>query len=111
VKPGDIVLAIVPQSDAIPKLRPALILKHIPPFGDFLICGISTQLRQFVPDLDEVISPEDTDFARSHLVERSLIRLGWLETITVRRITGVIGYIDENRLLRLKARLATFLRT
>jgi mRNA interferase MazF len=111
VRPGDIVLTSIPQSDGVPKRRPTPILKEIPPFGDFLICGISTQLRQHVPELDEIITENDDDFAASHLLEASLIRLGWLETVTARRISGVIGTISETRLRRMKAKLASFLRS
>ena len=111
MKPGDIVLAVVPQNDDVPKRRPTLILKQVPPFGDLLICGISTQLRHYIPDLDELITPQDSDFESSQLVEPSLIRLGWLETVTERRITGTIGRIGEPRLNRLKSRLASFIRS
>ena len=51
---GDIALASLPQADGLIKQRPALLLRQMPPFGDWLVCGISTQLRQQVADLDEV---------------------------------------------------------
>ena len=51
---GDIALASLPQADGLIKQRPALLLRQMPPFGDWLVCGISTQLRQRVADLDEV---------------------------------------------------------
>ena len=111
MKPGDIVLAIVPQNDEVPKRRPTLILKEIPPFNDYLICGISTQLRHFTPNLDEIIAEADDDFGVSQLKEPSLIRAGWLETVTLRKISGVIGHISEARLQRLRAKLASFICT
>jgi len=42
VKEADVILTPLPQADGPPKNRPALILRGLPPFGDFLVCGIST---------------------------------------------------------------------
>jgi mRNA interferase MazF len=55
----DIVLALLPQANGSLKRRPALIFREMPPFKDFLVCGISTQLRQEVKDFDETISSSD----------------------------------------------------
>jgi mRNA interferase MazF len=44
MKNGNIVLIPLPQSDGAIKRRPALLLKQMPPFNDWLLCGISTQL-------------------------------------------------------------------
>nr|VFK53666.1 MAG: PemK-like, MazF-like toxin of type II toxin-antitoxin system [Candidatus Kentron sp. TUN] len=52
---GDIVLTPFPQADGKVKNRPALILREFPPYGDFLVCGISTQIRQAVPGFDDII--------------------------------------------------------
>jgi mRNA interferase MazF len=70
----------MPQADGQWKSRPALLLCPMRPFGDLLLCGISTQLRHKVPDFDEEISPADDDFATANLVAPSLIRLGFLTT-------------------------------
>jgi mRNA interferase MazF len=56
---GDIALASLPQSDGFIKPRPAVLLRQMPPFGDWLVCGISTQLHQRVVGLDELIVPTD----------------------------------------------------
>ena len=50
---GDIVLTPVPQADGRLKNRPALFLREMPPYGDLLVCGISTQLHQLVPELED----------------------------------------------------------
>jgi mRNA interferase MazF len=52
VKPGEIVLLRLPQPDLSPgKLRPALVLSELPGlFGDVLVCGISSQLHQEIPN-------------------------------------------------------------
>jgi hypothetical protein len=56
MKESEIVIAVFLQSDGTLKRRPALVLREIPLFRDFLICGISTQLRPKVRDFDEIIS-------------------------------------------------------
>lgn len=56
MKAGNIVLTTIPQADGRPKNRPALLLCTMPPFGDALVCGISTQLRQEVAGFDEMIT-------------------------------------------------------
>lgn len=48
MKEGDIVLVDLPQSAGGSKLRPALILKQLPQYNDFLVCGISTQINQYI---------------------------------------------------------------
>jgi len=54
---GDIALAPLPQADGQIKNRPVILLRRLPPFGDFLICGVSTQLHQRVAGFDEAITP------------------------------------------------------
>jgi mRNA interferase MazF len=112
VNPGDVVLIPLPQVvPGPPKLRPALILAHLPgPYGDRLVCGISTQLGQYVPNWDEIIDPADADFAGSGLRGRSVVRLSFLHAADPRTIQGVIGTIDPHRLQRILTRLADHLR-
>jgi mRNA interferase MazF len=76
MKEGDVVLTPVPHSDGSIKNRPAILLREFPPYNDFLVCGVSTQLHQEVQGLDEVISISDPDFGSSSLKSESLIRLG-----------------------------------
>ena len=73
MKESDIVVAAFPQSDGSLKRRPALILREMPPFRDFLICGISTQIRQKVKNFDELVSLDVSDFEQSNLDSESLI--------------------------------------
>ena len=63
MKESDVILTAMPQADGNVKHRPAVILRDMPPFGDMLVCGVSTQLHQYVRGFDEIITPEDTDFA------------------------------------------------
>jgi hypothetical protein len=52
-------LAAIAQADGKHKNRPVLLLREMPKYGDFLVCGISTQLQQFIPDFDEIIRSID----------------------------------------------------
>lgn len=64
MKKGDIALANLQQADGQRKLRPVLLLKQMAPFQDWLVCGISSQLRQAVSGLDEVIRTTDDAFLK-----------------------------------------------
>lgn len=105
MKPGDVVLAQLRQADGVMKTRPALVLGEMPPFADFLVCGVSTQLRHEVPGFDEMMKPTDDDFKGSGLIEASLIRLGFLAILPRREVLGSIGSIAPERLQRLAQRL------
>ena len=109
MKAGDVVLASLSQVDGQQKIRPALLLCQTPPFGDWLSCGISSQVRHHVPGFDELITPDDRDFVGSGLRGGSLIRLGFLGTLTAPEIGGVLGAIAADRLQRLRRNLARHL--
>lgn len=106
---GDIVLAALPQTDGQVEPRPAVLLRQMPPFNDWLVCGVSTQLHQRVRDFDELITAAEADFVLSGLKAPSVIRLGFLATLSPRRILGVIGSISGERRQRLLRRLAEHL--
>src|SRR3972149_12140351 len=97
MKQGDVILTPVPQADGKLKERPAIILREMPAYGDFLVFGISTQLQQYVKGFDEIISPADEDFKSSGLLSKSLIRLGFLAVLPRASIVGTIGSIGEDR--------------
>ena|SRR5438093_7390965 len=61
MKEGDVVLTPIPQADGVIKNRPAIILREMPPYRDFLVCGVSTQLDKEVKGFDEVIDVTDDD--------------------------------------------------
>jgi len=109
VKERDVILVPLPQSDGQRKPRPAIILKVVPPFGDYLVCGVSTQLRQQVPHFDELILQSDADFGMSGLRTDSLIRLGFLAIYTKDQVLGSIGEISMERHRRLRRQSANFL--
>jgi len=101
MKPGDVVLIPLP---------PALVLALLPgSFQNVLICGISTQLRDLQPDWDEQIGPGDPDYLVSGLHRASAVRLSYLYSAERGEITGPIGRIDSQRLIRLRHRLISAL--
>jgi mRNA interferase MazF len=106
---GDIALAPIPQADGQIKNRPVVLLRRLPPFGDFLVCGVSTQVHQHVPGFDEMISPPDKEFDASGLKAASLIRLGFLAVIPNSALLGKIGEISSARLQRLLCNLCRHL--
>ena len=109
MKPGDIVLAALPQADGRRKLRPALLLCRLPGFADWLACGISTQLQHRVEGFDDVLSEADVDFKPSGLHRASAIRLGFLGTLPESDVAGSLGSVAPDRLERLRRRLADHL--
>lgn len=108
---GQIVLFRFPQADlAAGKLRPALLLGALPgPYDDWLICMISSQLRHFTRDFDEIVTEPDSDFSQSGLKAPSVIRAGRLAVVEGNMLLGAIGTIAPERLKRIKGRLAAWL--
>jgi mRNA interferase MazF len=110
MRPGDVLLAHLPQADGRSKDRPVLCLCSVPPFHDFLVCGITTQLTNRVAHLDEVIAENDEDFPKAGLKAASLIRTAFLALLPQSRFQGRIGFVSPERHRRLLNALATFLR-
>lgn len=97
MKEADIVLTPILQADGKIKNRPVILLRELPPYKDFLVCGVSTQLHQQVQGFDDIISPSDPDFAASGLRSQSLIRLSFLAVLPRNQIIGSIGSISSQR--------------
>jgi mRNA interferase MazF len=106
---GDIALAPLPQADGQIKNRPVALLRRLPPYGDWLVCGVSSQLQHQVTGFDEVIARSDPEFAQSGLKEDSLIRLGFLAVLPESALLGVIGSISPARHRRLLTNLCRHL--
>ena len=109
MKEADIALASLPQTVGARKNRPVLILREMPPFGDFLVCGVSSQTHQAVAGFDEVVRTSDGDFAASGLRCDSVIRLGYLAVMPGQRMMGALGAIESARHERLLRNLANHL--
>lgn len=99
----------MPQSDEKTKLRLVLLLKKLPGYNDFLVCGISTQLHQFIKNFDEIIDEKSDAFIETGLRQSSIIRLGFLAVIVNHKIAGSIGNINKNLYKTLLNRLGNFL--
>ena len=110
MREADIVLVALPQADGRTKPRPALLLRFMPPFQDALVCGISSQLQQQVPEFDELLLTSEADFAGTGLRTDSLIRLGFLAVVSRSNILGTLGGIAPLRHQRLLQRLSDYLR-
>jgi len=111
MKNGDVVLTPLPQADGVIKNRPAVALCQMPPFGDWLVCGISTQLHQQAAEFDELIQASDSDFAPSGLKAASVIRLGFLAVMPASKFLGVIASISHERRGRLLRKLSEYLKS
>ena len=109
MREGDVALAPLPQSDGSVKNRPVVLLRLMPPFDDWLGCGVSTQLHQRVAGFDELIERSDPDFPRSGLKAVSIVRLGYLAVLPGRELLGVIGSISPERHRRLLENLSRHL--
>jgi mRNA interferase MazF len=96
------------QADGQTKPRPVLFLATMRPFGDFLVCGISSQLHQEVQGFDELMMPGDSDFLTSGLRCPSLVRLGFLGVYAKPSFRGVMGSISKDRHRLLLSRLGTY---
>lgn len=106
---GDVALAPLPQADGRTKPRPAILLRRMAPFGDWLICGVSTQLHQALASFDDIIEPSHPDFRLSGLKAASVIRLGFLTVLPADHFLGILGSISRERHAKLLQRLSTFL--
>jgi len=72
---------------------------------------VSSQIRHFVADFDEIIGEKDDDFSLSGLKTTSVIRVGRLAVVNGEIFLGSIGQIKPARLLGIKSRLANWLST
>jgi PemK-like, MazF-like toxin of type II toxin-antitoxin system len=108
---GQIILFRFPQTDLeAGKLRPALLLGKLPgDYNDWLICMISSQTHHYIPQFDEMIEEQDSDFAPSGLKLVSVIRVSRLAVVEGRMLLGAIGQVSPERLRRIKSRLAAWL--
>jgi len=109
MKPGDVVLAQLPQAGSSEKMLPALLICQFPPFVDWLVCGISSKLHRFQANFDEMLDSSAIDFTTSGLREPSVIRLGFLATLSARQIGGGLGSVQPVRLHRLRRNLSEYL--
>jgi mRNA interferase MazF len=111
IQEGQIVLFKFPQTNQTSgKLRPALVIRKLPSLhDDWLICMVSSQLSQQVPEFDEVIKDEDADFLQSGLKTTSIIRIARLAVVNKSVLLGSIGNIGAERFLLIKKKLSAWI--
>ncbi|WP_414709921.1 type II toxin-antitoxin system PemK/MazF family toxin [Puia sp.] len=105
---GDIVLTTIPQ-DNQQKKRPVLILKILPRYNDLLVCAISSQVHQFVPNFDLELKISDAAFADTGLIKNSIVRLGSLAVLSTIDVIGTIGFLEKKLHRKLLQNLSDFL--
>ena len=108
---GQIILFKFPQTDQQQgKLRPALILRKLPGRHiDWLICMISSQVHQEIPELDETVTTDNSDFVQTGLKSDSVIRVSRLAVVEERILLGSIGQISSDRLAAIKQKIAKWI--
>lgn len=107
---GQLVLTPFPYTDLSgAKLRPVLMLRQSPRFDDWLVCMVSSRIEQAEAGFDEVLRPDDLDFAASGLKAPSVLRLSRLAVLDRSLLVGSIGTIGEERLARVRQRLAQWI--
>lgn len=110
MKQGDICLTSLQQADGETKLRPVLLITKLPGYGDWLVCGISSQLNKLVDDWDVLLEKEDPTFKETGLKKSSIVRLSFIASIPSVSITGHIGCISTSLLTEVKKRMCNHIR-
>jgi len=109
VKAGDVVRWTFGQGDGQRKMRPAVIIGPVPPFNDWLVCAVSTQLHREVKSLDLLVDASHPDFTRTGLRTPSLVRVAQLTTLPDKVIQGTLGDVSPSTLRTIKERLRDWL--
>ena len=108
---GQIVLTPFPYTDLSgAKLRPVLMLRRASArFDDWLVCMVSSQIQQADAGFDELLVPEDSDYALAGLKAPSVLRLSRLAVLDGALLVGCIGHVNDERLARVRRRLADWI--
>ncbi len=89
------------------KLRPVLLVARVPgTYPDWLVAMVSAQIELATPQFDEVIGIGDGDFESSGLKKPSVIRVGRLAVVEQGLLLGELGTISDERLRRVRSRIA-----
>ena len=112
IQEGQVVLFTFPQTSQVPgKIRPALAVRRLPgPHDGWLRCMVSSQLRQEVPGVDEILRDSDPDFGETGLKRSSVIRITRLAVVAADILHGTIGTLSEERLTRIRIKLSDWIR-
>jgi len=96
----------LPQSDGLHKPRPAVLIASFPPYGDWLVAGISSSIGLAVPELDIVLDQAHPSFTSARLGFPGIIRLGHAHVVPIQWIEGRIGAVDDDTIQLIRERLA-----
>lgn len=107
---GQVVRATLPQADGELKPRPVVLVRQFPPYGDWLVCGISKSVHSAVPGFDIVLDHTHPDFISARLAYPGVIRLGFLNAISRYEIEGALGRISEGTHALIVERLVAHLK-
>lgn len=110
MKKGDIIIASLPMIHGTYKKRPALIINSFPPYNDFLLCGISSQLHQNIKEAAYLLSANESYFKETGLSKSSIIRLNYLVMIPQTLIEGRIGSVPDSIYKEILNRLIELIR-
>ncbi|MGH7255381.1 MAG: type II toxin-antitoxin system PemK/MazF family toxin [Nitrospirales bacterium] len=104
---GQVALLRFPTTELTPgKPRPVLLIAPTPgPYEDWLVCMISTRIRQALESFDEVIDQGTEDFQRSGLKVASVVRVSRLAVVATETLVGTVGQISPERLERIRRKL------
>lgn len=102
-------MVALPQSNGDYKTRPVLLLRKFPGYGDFLVCGISSQLRQEILGFDVLLDEDHSDYPMSRLRKASVVRLSFLNVIPSHQIAGTIGNVSKKTHRLILERLSNYL--
>lgn len=106
MRAGDVVRVALPQADGQKKSRPALLVACFPPYGDWLVLGISGSLGLEVSGFDIRINQDHPSYQSARLGFPGIIRMGHAHVVPSAWIEGVMGRIDEATLQLARKRLA-----
>lgn len=95
---GSVAIASLQQADGVLKNRPVLILCQVPPYEDYLVCGISSQTRLALEGVDIILDEVGAGFNQTGLRCSSVIRTRYLATLPSGSIKGKVGHIPDHQL-------------
>ncbi|MBP8034642.1 MAG: transcriptional regulator [Bacteroidia bacterium] len=95
MKPGDILKVKLQQADGKFKSRPAVAIKQIAPYNDWIVCGISGSIGLEVKGLDIIIDNRHSDFLTWGLPYSGIIRVGFISNISSKYIEGSLGKVSD----------------
>jgi mRNA interferase MazF len=106
---GDVIKAFIMQANGEYKIRPVVLIKKLPYFDDWLVCGISSQTHTLHKGLDILIDKTHPDFEEIGLEHEMVIRAAWLYVYPQSKMEGDIGKISSATLEILHNNLVNFI--